>query len=116
METIQPRISPSNVRVHHAAALIAFYVRQANRKKIIHFIPPLVDGGMCNNYWHWVDPQNKSISFGVFLRACLRMWPSDNLEYFNAFPFVRLLQRHTQLEQLQICTLLEKYHGFTFEF
>jgi len=107
------RIDTRRVRVNHAVAMIAYYVRTGGGNKWSAFIPPLWD---CPIFNHWFnDPQYELVDCG-FVRGCLDTWPKEKEAYFHAYALVRLMRRHTPQDQYQIISGLRMYHGFNFKF
>jgi len=108
-----PRVNIEEVRIHHAAALIAWYVRKGGELRYRHFICPIIpESSIFDHYWS--DPVNllPAPAYRDLLVACLLKWPREELLNFSSFAILRLMQRHGIIQQYRILKLLKEIHGF----
>lgn len=110
------RIDIRNARVHLAARMIAYWVKQGGFDKWSAFIAPPIKDNPIFNYWFDTPEQAVVLDTHALVACALAMWPVDKVHYFHAYPITQLFARHNSFERSMILHILKDVYGFPFQF
>lgn len=100
------------VRVHHAAALIAYQARTGGEgfAKLSTQIAPLVPVVGFEYYWGDLQTSWKR----MLTNRVVSMWPADKLVFLDMHLIFRIFTQHTPIEQRDILVVLGRYYAKEF--